>query len=97
MIVWLGRYHPIDNSTKRLFKTLVPPSTPDEARAMTFAGVHAAGGSQASQDLALHLGVAADGIGLSVAGPRAGPAMAFLGAQTGARYPAAVEQWSVTS
>ena len=76
-----------------IFRTLLPPPTPDEARLdaiaasplgkMAFLGVRATGGSQASQDLALNLGTAVGGIGLSAAGPRAGPATAFLGAQTG--------------
>ena len=73
--------------------TLVPAPTTDEARldametsplgTIASLGVSVAGGSQASQDLALGLGAAAEGVGLSVAGARAGPATAFLGAQTG--------------
>ena len=73
--------------------TLIPTPTPDEARldameasplgTIASLGVSAAGGSQASQDLALGLGAAAEGVGLSVAGSRTGPATAFLGAQTG--------------
>lgn len=80
-----------------IVRTLVPPPTPDEARLDAMAasplgtiaslGVNAAGGSQASQDLALDLGAAAEGIGLSAAGARAGPATAFLGAQTGGSVP----------
>lgn len=78
--------------------TLVPVPTTDEARldametspigTIASLGVSAAGGSQASQDLALGLGAAAEGVGLSVTGSRAGPATAFLGAQTGeSAYP----------
>ncbi len=80
-----------------IFRTLVPTPTPDEARLDAIAssplgtiaslGVRATGGSQPSQDLALHLGAAAEGIGLSAAGARAGPTTAFLGAQTGSSVP----------
>ena len=64
-----------------IVRTLVPPPTPDEARLDAMAasplgtiaslGVNATGGSQASRDLALDLGAAAEGVGLSVAGARA--------------------------
>ena len=81
----------------KILETLCPAPTPDEARvdkmidspigAIASTAVRLSGGSQASQDLALDLGTATQGLGTAYVGVRAGPATQFLGAQVGETVP----------